>query len=237
MILYFLITSLLSTFLPATTNEPQALIGAWETTRADGTKGIGIFTDDHFSVSWYKEDPAEFISTAGGKWTLSQQGEIELLWEFNTFDKKVVGQSHKISFSLDDNTLFAANENWEKLDDGNPGALNGAWLITGRERNGEMTSRTPGARKTMKILSGTRFQWIAYNSETGEFSGTGGGTYTTEDGKYTENIKFFSRDNSRVGASLEFDYELKNGKWHHSGKSSKGEPLYEIWSNRNSLGI
>ena len=82
----------------------------------------------------------------------------------------------------------------------------------------------------MKILSGTRFQWIAYNTETKEFLGTGGGTYTTDNGKYTENIEFFSRDDSRVGASLEFDYEVKDGKWHHKGESSKGDPIYEIWS-------
>jgi hypothetical protein len=84
----------------------------------------------------------------------------------------------------------------------------------------------------MKILSGKRFQWIAYNSETGEFFGTGGGTYTTRRGKYTENIEFFSRDNDRVGASLQFDYDLKDGDWHHSGKSSRGNPIYEIWSVR-----
>jgi hypothetical protein len=84
----------------------------------------------------------------------------------------------------------------------------------------------------MKILSGTRFQWIAYNTETKEFKGTGGGTYTTHDGEYTENIKFFSRDDTRVGASLKFNYELVDGHWHHSGLSSKGQPIHEIWSVR-----
>jgi hypothetical protein len=81
-------------------------------------------------------------------------------------------------------------------------------------------------------LSGTRFQWIAYNTETRQFMGTGGGTYSTKDGKYTENIDFFSRDNSRVGASLQFDFELKDNDWHHKGLSSKGDPIYEIWSLR-----
>lgn len=104
-------------------------------------------------------------------------------------------------------------------------------------RDGEMSTMTPGARKTMKIPSGTCFQWIAFNSETCEFFGTGGGSYTTRNGNYTEQIDFFSRDNSRVGARLEFDYELKDGKWHHSGKSSKEDPIYEIWSTRKSLGI
>ena len=84
----------------------------------------------------------------------------------------------------------------------------------------------------MKILSGSRFQWIAYNTETKEFMGTGGGTYTTTNGEYTENIEFFSRDVSRVGASLSFDYRLVDGKWNHSGLSSKGDPIHEIWSVR-----
>ncbi len=123
---------------------------------------------------------------------------------------------------------------FSRLDDGKPGKLFGAWLFSNRIRNGEMgTPRSAdNPRKTMKILSGTRFQWIAYNTETKEFMGTGGGTFTTKDGKYIENIDFFSRDNSRVGASLEFDYELKGNDWHHKGFSSKGDPIYEIWSLR-----
>ena len=62
--------------------------------------------------------------------------------------------------------------------------------------------------------------------------GTGGGTYTTDEGKYIENIEFFSRDQTRVGAALSFDFELKEGKWHHSGKSSKGKDIYEVWGLR-----
>ena len=144
----------------------------------------------------------------------------------------MVGQQRIYPVSIKDNILDMAGSIWNRVDDGTPGQLAGAWLITGRKRDEEMTERKSGPRKTMKILSGTRFQWIAYNSETGDFMGTGGGKYTTEGGKYIENIDFFSRDNTRVGASLEFDYELKNGKWHHWGLSSKGSPIYEVWSLR-----
>ena len=84
----------------------------------------------------------------------------------------------------------------------------------------------------MKILSGTRFQWIAYDTEKKEFKGTGGGTYTTTSGKYSETIEFFSRDNSKVGINLEFSYNLENGEWIHKGKTSKGAPLHEIWTTR-----
>jgi len=121
----------------------------------------------------------------------------------------------------------------KRIDNGTPGKLQGAWLMSGRIRDvKEQTRDTSGPRKTMKILSGTRFQWIAYNTDTKEFMGTGGGTYTTIDGTYTENIEFFSRDNSRVGASLSFQYEVKENEWHHRGLSSKGKPIYEIWSPR-----
>jgi hypothetical protein len=87
-------------------------------------------------------------------------------------------------------------------------------------------------RKTMKILAGSRFQWIDYNTETKEFLGTGGGTYTVKNGEYVEHIEFFSRDNSKAGLSLPFNYELIDENWHHSGLSSKGEPIHEIWSVR-----
>ncbi|HEX8039077.1 MAG TPA: membrane or secreted protein, partial [Chryseosolibacter sp.] len=136
-------------------------------------------------------------------------------------------------------TLYgpAGNVRWQQLDAGSPGKLAGAWVITGRIRDGKMSNMNPGARRTMKILSGTRFQWIAYNVETHEFFATGGGTYTTKDGKYTENIEFFSRDDSRVGASLTFDYAIEGGNWRHRGLSSKGEPVDEVWTEREKTGL
>ena len=87
-------------------------------------------------------------------------------------------------------------------------------------------------RKTLKILAGGRFQWIAYDTSKKGFYGTGGGTFTALDGKYIENIEFFSRDSNTVGKSLEFNYEIKEGDWHHKGFSSKGDPKYEIWTKR-----
>tara|TARA_R110000764_G_scaffold4148_5_gene17288 strand:+ start:589 stop:834 length:246 start_codon:yes stop_codon:yes gene_type:complete len=76
------------------------------------------------------------------------------------------------------------------------------------------------------------FQWIAYDTESFKFSGTGGGSYSSLNEIYKEQIEFFSKDNSRVGAELEFNYKLKGNDWHHTGKNSKGEPMYEIWSKR-----
>jgi hypothetical protein len=64
------------------------------------------------------------------------------------------------------------------------------------------------------------------------FFGTGGGQYNFKDGTYTEHIEFFSRDATRVGASLSFKAEINKGEWHHSGLSSKGEKIHEVWSRK-----
>ncbi len=148
-----------------------------------------------------------------------------------------MGTEQTPAVKLAEKTFTIDEVAWTRVDDGTPGDLEGAWLMTGARRDGEIRMRHPAARRTMKILSGTRFQWIAYNVETKEFSGTGGGTYTTENGRYTEKIEFFSRDDTRSGMRLEFGYDLVEGAWHHDGKNSRGEPLFEIWSQRSALGM
>lgn len=214
----------------------QDLIGAWTSTETND-EGIQVehtltFTGGFFSEAIFEKANGKFIATKGGSYTLNQE-TIDFAYEFSTKDSELVGETVSKSYDIKNEMLEFAEMTWTRIDDGTPGDLFGAWLMSGRKRDGEIVQRdTSGPRKTMKILSGTRFQWIAFNTETKQFMGTGGGTYTTIDGKYTENIGFFSRDDSRVGASLEFDYELKDGDWHHSGLSSKGSPIYEVWSKR-----
>ena len=208
-------------------NEKANFNGAW---RSD--EGIIIFSGDFFSYALFDTESRSFEGTYGGTWSYKNQ-MLNLLMEYNTFDNTKVGQYIEKQANFDDENLIIEGHEFIRIDNGLPGALEGAWLFSGRKRDGEIQTRdTDQPRKTMKILSGTRFQWIAYNVETGEFSGTGGGTYTTIDNQYTEIIDFFSRDSSRVGASLTFNYESIDGVWNHSGLNSRGEPLYEFWSPR-----
>jgi len=216
----------------------QSLVGAWEMVTPDESGReikISLVVSDKYQVAtWYDNKTGEFIATNGGTWSLDNKTMTETV-EFDTRDSTRVGASVSFDIELSDTELKVVDSDLSltRTDAGKPGALSGAWLMSGRIRNGEMQPRnTDRPRKTMKILSGTRFQWIAYNTETKRFMGTGGGSYSTIDGKYTENIEFFSRDDSRVGAALEFKYEMKDGKWHHSGNNSRGEPLYEVWSVR-----
>ena len=172
------------------------ITGAWQSKTIDGKTGLWIITKEHFSITYYKTEPAEFLYTEGGKWSINEKNKMEFIWEYHTTKKELVGQIKTHNVILDGKTIKVADAVWTQVNDGTRGVLQGAWLITGRMRDGEVKSRQPGARKTMKILSASKFQWIAYNSETGDFFGTGGGSYTTVGGRYTEIIEFFSRDNS-----------------------------------------
>ncbi|WP_439488932.1 hypothetical protein [Algoriphagus sp.] len=219
----------------------QTLEGAWKLTHQDGQKVedmeyIKVYQDDYFAFGAKQVKDNHFVGAGGGPFLYEEGKYLETL-DFFTLDPSQVGKTNKYKLDWVNGKMVISSEIngkmlveiWERLSDAKDD-LTGNWVITGRKRGEEISRSTPGARRTVKILSGGRFQWIAFNSETKEFSGTGGGTYTAKGGKYIENITFFSRDDSRVGASLDFNYEVIDGEWHHSGLSSKGDPIYEIWT-------
>ena len=229
---------LLTIILISTSANAQNIIGSWERIHSsnDGKelKSIVIFTESHQSISIIENKTGKLIHSNGGTWSLDGNTMTEVV-EFDTDNPERVGSSVVFDIELNNNYLkiVGSDRKFFRNDDGGPGELNGAWLMSSRIRNGVMQKReTNRPRKTMKILSGTRFQWIAYDTSKKTFIATGGGTYTTKNGIYTENIEFFSRDISRVGMKLEFEYSLKDGNWNHKGFSSRGKAISEIWTKR-----
>jgi len=200
----------------------------------EGVKYEMKLTSHYLIMSSYGTDPAEFHQTFGGFYNV-EDGHIKVNLEFNSNYESDSIRMVDIPFhAKDEFIVFRLGEDlrFSKVKSGNQD-LDGQWLFAtrgpdeGQDRRGESN-----ARKTLKFLMDGRFQWIAYHTETMKFSGTGGGAYTSEDGKYVEKIEYFSRDNSRVGAELGFDYKVNGVDWHHTGKNSKGEDMYEIWSKR-----
>ncbi|CAM4247248.1 hypothetical protein [Zobellia nedashkovskayae] len=190
--------------------------------------------DDYLTHTIYEKNPARFIMTRGG-FVKIEENRLVVLLEFNSNYENDQLRILSIPFEEKEDELILDMKTKKSF---KPAPLltqdlDGKWLFATRgpdedqERRGE-----ENPRKTLKILKDGRFQWIAYQTETMKFSGTGGGSFTSEDGKYTENIEFFSKDDSRVGATLKFNYDLKENDWHHTGKNSKGEPMYEIWTKR-----
>lgn len=205
----------------------NSIVGAWENTE-NGHRTIYIFQDGYYTLTTFND--TAFISTQGGTFSVEKQAVI-LKEEFSTVRKEVVTET--LDYKITNHVLTLGKNEYNRIDNGVEN-IAGTWRITGRKIDGEMKEiQHTGSRKTLKILSSNRFQWFAINPDGNQFFGTGGGTYTFKDGTYTENIEFFSRDPKRVGQSLSFDGKIEEGRWHHSGLSSKGDKIYEIWERLN----
>lgn len=218
-----------STFAQST---GTGITGAWQIKEADKEQVL-IFQDGFFFHTAYDKGAKRFIYSRGGTYAHSADA-LNCKISFNSLNKEEVGTQFSAKYSITGRSVKLAingeTQNWQRIDDSSA-PLAGVWRITSRMQDGKLTPiHQTGSRQTYKILTGTRFQWAAIDPDKKEFSGTGGGTYTFKNGTYTETIEFFSRDSSRVDASLTFDGKLEKGEWHHSGRSSKGDPIYEIWS-------
>jgi hypothetical protein len=203
---------------------------------------VKIVVDDAFTFAEYDRRQQRFLGAGGGTF-VAGKGSYTETFEYLTHDSSQVGSTRAYAVALKGNSLqltFSQNgkkvtEVWQRIDGatGQGGTLAGAWRIRERQGDdGQLSVMRQGPRKTIKWLSDSRFQWAAINTQTRQFFGAGGGTYTLQNGKYTEHIEFFSRDPKRVGMSLSFDYELKDRDWHHRGLSSTGNKIYEIWTRQ-----
>lgn len=221
-------------------SQQDALAGAWRLTEQQGsatTEGelVIIYSDDYFMFGQHRED-GSFVKAGGGSFSL-QDGQYEEVLDFHTEDSTLVRQPQTYNYRLEGDKLVIEQNNtsrtFSRIDEGDS-PLSGAWRFGTRidEEGNPGERRGDGPRQTIKILSGERFQWAAFNYETKQFSGTGGGTYELKDGRYIETIGFFSRDDSRVGLSLDFSYEVKGDDWYHIGQSSTGNPVREIWERK-----
>ena len=218
-------------------DNPKSVQGAWQYVSGKEQTVI-IITPQVFSSATYNISDKKFISSYGGTWSVKDD-KLVLKTEWNSTDSAKVGTDWVSSFSITKNqlSLNGLPKKLDRLDDGTPGELAGAWIITGSYTNDQVSKRRSPfyPRRTMKILSGKHFQWIAYNVVTKQFIDTGGGTYTTENGKYTETIHFFTKTAESVGKSLSFDYSFVNGDWRHKGQKSTGGAMDECWTKRELL--
>ena len=229
----------LSTSFNTINKKPaNALEGAWELETLNGAelphRAVLTIQSPYAFYTEFDVDKKEFVGSQGGMIEIIAN-RINYTTEFNTWSAAEVGnktemiaelKGNKVTMKFDGNTVV-----FSRVDPG-VGDLAGSWRITDRMRNREMQAMQLGARKTIKMITGSRFQWAAFNPETKQFSGTGGGSVTLENGKYTEHIEFFSRNPDRVGADLTFNYEVNGNKWTHSGLSSAGDPIKEIWTKQ-----
>jgi len=190
---------------------------------SDGEQNHRIFMDDSYLIeTGYQQKDGAFAFTRGGFYQKTEKA-IEVTFEFN---------SNYAQDSL--KRLSYTGQDWRKVSNTDQ-ALEGKWLMAGRVKpQGEQRRDLSRSRKTMKLLLDGYFQWTAFDTASMRFMGSGGGTYTAQDGNYVETLEYFSRDNSKVGKVLPFEFSLKENDWYHKGLNSKGQSMHEIWQKRSN---
>ena len=127
-------------------SETNKLRGTWQAEVA-GVTTVRIYTDAFFSVSIFKADA--FVGTYGGRYQLVKGAVLEKI-EFDNQNPERIGTETRIELDWNKKAdAFTADNSqgahFKRVDDGTPGKLFGAWLITGRFNNKEMTRIKPGA--------------------------------------------------------------------------------------------
>jgi hypothetical protein len=209
----------------------QTLKGAWKNT-SDTTQTLILATENYITITEYTTVGNRFIQAWGGKYEISKTEELFVDIAFHSKKAQIVGSNMSYNINQKKKSFVLFDKTFEKANQVKPNELSGLWRITSILKNNEMSAMPKGPRKTLKIMVDGYFQWFAINNVTSEFFGSGGGLYTLEKLKYTEEIVFFSRDNTRVGSKLTFDTIIKDTTWTHSGLSSKGSPLKEVWEKQ-----
>ena len=230
-------TTVLFISFKTTAIDAAAIKGAWEYGPANNHT-VMINTDKVFSVATYDGPGKKFISSYGGTWRVDGNKLIQKI-EWNSKEPEQVGKelSYDITVAGNKLTITQTKENWNKVSDGKADDLTGAWVITGNYTNDKVSKRPSPffPRRTMKVIAGSRFHWIAYNVQDKQFINAGGGSYSAKDGKYTEQVEFFTKTPESVGKTLNFQYSFVDGDWRHKGEKSTGGPLDECWTKREML--
>jgi hypothetical protein len=237
---YFFISFCVMTFTDFPVSSAQQLEGAWRLMSRDGKPVtetcIKIYASGYYMFASYHN--GQFREAGGGRYAVTAGSYTEIP-DFLTADSTRVRQPHHYSIKVGKDELLleirlrgeVLRETWKKVDGGKT-PLTGAWRFAARVGDdGLPGERRPAdaPRQTIKVLFGSYFQWAAFNYETRQFLGSGGGEYVCHEGHYAETIHFFSRDNSRAGITLNFTCRLDGSDWYHSGKGTTGNPVNEVW--------
>lgn len=218
----------------------QTLNGAWQLFEKDGkavnTNVIKLYSNAYFTYASYEKETGKFIAAGGGRYILDFFNYREH-YEIDSTDPERSGKTTNYKAILDDDVLRITNiktgtvERWKKFDEADTQNMTTSWRIHEKLDEGDDDWRriVYGPRKTLKMLTNNRYQVLALNSETGQFVGSSGGTWSLNNNEYTENIEFFSKDESNVGRSLTFKRKYQDDLWHHSGRDTKGKILMERW--------
>jgi len=107
----------------------------------------------------------------------------------------------------------------------------GAWqLVSFKYGDTDKWSEVPPGEKRIKLITGTRFTWIAYETVSGKVKSIAGGPFTLSGSSCTQTIEYAGEGMADyLGKKQSFTIQLERDELHQSGQLSDGTKMEEIW--------
>jgi len=216
----------------------------------------------HFTWIHYDKSRDKLLGTGGGTYALEAPLYTENIKFFYPSGSSELGQSIPFNIELKNDqwrhTGYSKiiefngetgepvvadsaiiDELWQRVEtkseDDSNGKLIGTWnLISYKEPFDLIWRKYPDFVGYIKVITSTHFAWTKYNREGDEIIAIGGGTYSINNGHYTETINYHYPPRPEViEINAEFDWKLENHTWYHFGEIEDGNQIdfvREIWT-------
>lgn len=109
--------------------------------------------------------------------------------------------------------------------------LVGSWRIVSASFDGK-PSELHRTSITIKHITPVHIIWIGYQPEDRKIFRSAGGSWTIQDGRYVETMRYGLADTFKAdtfGKTFAFDCRFEGNRWIQSGKMPGGLVLEEIW--------
>ena len=88
----------------------------------------------------------------------------------------------------------------------------------------------PAEAQMIKHVTPTHFTWIIVHRADRKPLGMAGGTWTLQDGVYTEKVEYATDEHEHLrGKEFSFSAKLDGGKWLHKSRPDSGLEVDEVW--------
>lgn len=216
----------------------------WQT-RSDEMIYEKHITPTHFTWVSYDKKENVLVGSGGGTYMIEDGKYIEDIDFYHPIGSGVLGQEIEFEARFEDGIWYHTGysmvteldpetgdnvvvdsvrieEKWVRIAGSNkdPEMLKTWHRDQFRGYNDSTYNTYPEFVGYIKLLTPSRFIWVQYNNEEngGDVVGLGSGAWRMSDGSYVEDIYLIHPKNvGIVGSTINFDYEMKDGKWYHLG--------------------
>jgi len=107
----------------------------------------------------------------------------------------------------------------------------GTWqLASVKYGDSKEFSDYPKARRRLKMITATHFNWVDYDVKTGTVASSAGGRYNLKDEAYVETIDFIGEGmETYLGKKQVFNIKIDGDKLTQAGQLSDGTKIEEVW--------